>query len=412
MNKVFKKIIFLIFILQLVISPALAYTFFNEENLGIDGFDFFMRIDPLQYYSLVLPSLFFFGLGFFKKFRFYRLKSEDFNKVFNDLRNSHKNYKIAKIFFCFISFCIVVKSLGILFVTGFSSRLLDSLVLTNCFYFLFSKGKFRIHFFILLLLYFINQTISLGMFGNLFFTIVIFLIYYGFANKYGFIKSLQSLILILILLITFQGLKSTYRAEIDSGNNTLNPNISTFTNLLVEQSSNFNLIFTKESIFFLNLRLNQGLYVSHVMEHVPDFQEYTYGTNLFNGIIAALVPRFIWPNKPKSGGVYNISTYANLDYDGKTSINISPIGEAYIVGGSFIAPIIMFLYGLLLNFILSKIENKITKHNNIILWMPIFILPLFQGVEEDISSILNYYVKFMLVFLFIFYSVKLIFNSK
>ena len=72
----------------------------------------------------------------------------------------------------------------------------------------------------------------------------------------------------------------------------------------------------------------------------------------------------------------------------------------------------MFLYGLLLNFILSKIENKITKHNNIILWMPIFILPLFQGVEEDISSILNYYVKFMLVFLFIFYSFKLIFNSK
>ena len=63
-----------------------------------------MRIDPLEYYSLVLPSLFFFALGFFKKFSFYTLKSEDFNKVFNDLRNSDKNYKIAKIFFCFISF--------------------------------------------------------------------------------------------------------------------------------------------------------------------------------------------------------------------------------------------------------------------------------------------------------------------
>jgi hypothetical protein len=412
MIRIFKIIILFLFIVQLVFSPALAYTYFSKENLDIPGFDFFMRVEPEKYFLLVIPSLLLFAFGFLRKLSFYNLKSGDFEKIFFKLKNSEKNYKIAKLLFLiFVSF-FMLNRLGILFDSNFSARLLDSLVLVNCFYFIFSKGKYRIILFILLFSYFVFQTISSGMFGNLFFSSFIFLIYYGYSNKFGFRKAFIYSILIFFLFVSFQGLKSTYRAQIDTGGDETNSSASSFVNLFIDQIANFDLIFSKEAIFLLNIRVNQGLYLSHVMEHIPEFQNYTYGSNLIYGIAGSIVPRAIWPNKPKSGGVHNLTNYANLNHDGKTSINISPIGEAYVAGGFLFTPLIMFLYGLLLNYILSRIEVSSVKYNNFLLWIPIFILPLFQGVEEDISSILNYYIKFLFVFLMVFLIFKNIFTSK
>jgi len=402
---IYRIIIFLICILQLVIGPFLSYVLFNENNTDVLAFNYFMSVPMFDYYLIVIPSLIAFYFGLFYKFNFikHNLPKIDLYKTLQYLKSSKKNFKVGLLIFVFNCFAFTLSELNIFFHVNISSRILDSSILVGLFYFLYSKNIFRKPFICITYLFFLFKSIQTGMFGTLFFTTFLIGMFYINFRNFSLRKFFFNSILAIFLFVSFQSIKSEYREATFDGTNK-NSNISLYFELLANNFTNPELLFNKQTLFFLNIRLNQGHFLSKVFEHVPQYEDYTYGSNVVTGIAAAFVPRILWKDKPLSGGKDEIVKYANVEHDGQTSINISPIGEAYVVYGFISSILLMYLFGLFINFVWSKFEYHSVSKPNLLLWLPVFILPMFQAPEENISTLLNYLIKF----LFIFYILYLI----
>lgn len=410
----YRLIVFSIFLLQLVITPFFSYIVYNENNTDILAFNYFMSVPMYDYYIIVIPSLVAFYFGLFYKFSFTKknITKIDLYKTLQSLKSSKKNFKIGFFVFLFNCFAFVLSEFNIFFHVNISARILDSSFLICLFYFLFSKHVFRRPFIFITYSFFVYKSVQTGMFGTLFFTTVLIGLFYINFKNFSLKKMVLSSVLVLFLLISFQYIKSEYRdATFDGVNKT--GDMSLYFKLILNSISNPSLLFNEQSFFFLNIRFNQGHYLSKVFEHVPQYEDYTYGSNVVTGIAAAFVPRILWKDKPFSGGKEEIVKYANVDYDGTTSINISPIGEAYVVYGFISSISIMFFYGLFINFVWSKFEYYSITKSNILLWLPIFILPMFQASEENISTLVNYFIKFIFMFYLLYLVLpKYFFNQK
>src|SRR5450432_2035180 len=89
-------------------------------------------------------------------------------------------------------------------------------------------------------------------------------------------------------------------------------------------------------LFLGAVRMNQGWLVAQTMYKVPAKFDFAYGETIWQSIAAAIVPRFLWPDKPESGGKANLKRFWGFDLVG-FSMNIGPFGEGYanfdVVGG-------------------------------------------------------------------------------
>ena len=98
--------------------------------------------------------------------------------------------------------------------------------------------------------------------------------------------------------------------------------------------------------------MNQGWLVAMTMKKVPDKFDFAYGETIWQSVAAAIVPRFIWPDKPEAGGKANLKRFWGYNLVG-FSMNIGPFGEGYANFDKIGGIIYMFFYGLFFNFLLS-----------------------------------------------------------
>ena len=75
-----------------------------------------------------------------------------------------------------------------------------------------------------------------------------------------------------------------------------------------------------------HMRLNQGRILSHVIEKCDREDIRENGKRLGTNILASVVPRIIWKDKPMAGGDVNIPKYTSVNLNSNTSMNISPLG--------------------------------------------------------------------------------------
>jgi hypothetical protein len=153
------------------------------------------------------------------------------------------------------------------------------------------------------------------------------------------------------------------------------------------------------ALFGVMARLNQGWLISKTMYHVPRDNPYAYGATIGLSIAATLVPRVIWPTKPKAGGAYNLERFWGYKLT-RYSMNIGPIGEAYGNFGKYGGIVFMFFYGFFFNYILNIILKYSVSNPTWIIWLP-FLFLYAIGTETDMVSTFNYLVKsFLFLFLF------------
>ena len=145
------------------------------------------------------------------------------------------------------------------------------------------------------------------------------------------------------------------------------------------------------SLFFMSVRLNQGWLVAVTMKRVPDRYPFAYGETILNSVEASIIPRFLWPDKPKAGGQENLRRFWGYNIVGY-SMNIGPLGEAYanfdVLGGI----VYMFFYGLFFNFMLSTILKYSEKRPTIVLWLP-FLFFYAISVETDSLTTMGSLIK-------------------
>ena len=119
-------------------------------------------------------------------------------------------------------------------------------------------------------------------------------------------------------------------------------------------------------------RLNQGWIIARIMYVVPDYEPYAEGETIEDAIFAALVPRFLAPNKVRSGGE-NFERFTKIELKG-TSMNLGLIGEAYAnygLRGSFL---FLFIVGLAFKLSFNYINKKSFQYYEVLLWLPFLFL--------------------------------------
>jgi hypothetical protein len=237
------------------------------------------------------------------------------------------------------------------------------------------------------------------LFGELVYSMALFYILVAlYMKQMSFFRKLIVCVCGIFLVFMLQSVKSAYRAVAW----TKGADATYFAKLIVDRFSDPSLLVQKNELFAVAVRMNQGWLIGVTMDRVPRRFPYANGETLATSIAAAFVPRIVWPDKPESGGKYNLKRFWGYDLHGY-SMNIGSIGEAY---GNFGRGgiVFMFFYGLFFNFVLTKLLQWSERRPSVLCWIP-FLFFYAVVVETDVLTTFSSLVTgviFMLIFIRLF----------
>jgi len=152
------------------------------------------------------------------------------------------------------------------------------------------------------------------------------------------------------------------------------------------------------------VRYNQGWIVNRIMETVPMTEPYAHGETLVAAVEAAVLPRFLAPNKHAAGGQEYVDRFAGMNLTGSgTSMNLGYAGEMYANFGYWGGIAGCFGYALVLG--LAYRLASLWAANKPLWWVFVVYISLTAlKAEEGVAEVLNWVVKASFVTAFIYFT--------
>jgi len=379
------------------LAPLAAYHYFNDQNHLAVLWDKTMRVDSITYYSFVLPAVI--ALIFGIKAPFLSKRSYKFN--IDDLRRSGRLNRPPKVGYNLlgISFLATLISPLVPASLAFVVFLLNKLSVVGILYLYFSGKKSNNLFLILAMIIVIIPSIRSGMFGEMVYLFILGGLILSQGNRLTFIAKSFIFVGCIFSIILLQSIKGDFRkvawSDADNSNNS-----GYFISLLSQRILSPNEIYKEDILFNIIVRSNQGWLISATMDNIPKAVPFSNGKPIWLSIMGSIVPRFLWPDKPKSGGAANLKMYLGWELKG-TSMNVSPLGEAWANFGWLGGIFYMFLYGLFFRIVFGFILKLISQTPTLIIWLPLLFMYVVV-TESDVLSNLNHLTKSS-IFIFIMY---------
>ena len=364
-----------------------------------------MQVPEAEYFSYVIPAVICFIVGL--HFRAGKLRGEILDT--DSIRSFIAEKKQLPYIFIAIGF---VASLAAEF---FSSELAFVFYLLGSFKyigaFMLILGNISLKIFPLIIVYgsIILSSLGEGMFHDLL-TWLIFLaavLAIRYQPKVS-VKAFFTLIFI-ALSISIQLIKGNYRAATwERGGET---GINALTRAY-DQSQTENMFFSAQSLAQSNLRINQGFIITHVMKTVPRKVPFANGAEMNQILEAAILPRFLAPNKLTAGNRDIFMKYTSLTLNKNTSMGLSSLSDAYINYGITGGCIFMLILGIFYNMVL-KLFHKYSKNFPVLLLFTslVFYYPIRPDCE--LQTILGHLIKscFLIIMIHLFWKNKFIFRN-
>jgi len=376
-----KEFIAFVYTGQLLIGPVLSYIYLK--------YDYYVQPVGLEtYFGFAIPAVVFFILGLFIPLITYKNSTLIISRLHETL---HDKLKVAYIL------------LAIGFISGYITPLVPSGVaffvylLANAkyvgtiyLYFTNSPSKYIILSFIIITL--ILDAVATTMFHSLFLWVTFIVLYVAYIKKYGLWLKLCVLTFGFIILFATQAVKGEYRSTLWYGSHQVESNTDYFTSLIQNQINSDAGLFSEHNIRRFIYRINQGWIVAHTMNFTPAAEPFADGETIIRGITSSILPRFLNPDKYVAGGREYFERFSGLVLVGGTSMNLSPLGEAYANYGVAGGIIFMFFFGLIINFAFSKVLQIAITRPTVILWLPLIFLQVVKA-ETDFTTVFNHLVK-------------------
>ena len=366
---------------QFFIGPALAYN-------GLDDYQYFMykmRIPESDYFLYAIPAVVFFIIGLHLNAEKYKGEVININQIKLFVA---KNKSIS---YLFIGIGLIASILASFFSSdlAFVFYLLGGFKFIGLFLLILGTDQIRILPLLIVIGSIISSSLGSGMFHDLLtwliYTISIFAIKYKFNLR---IKAIGLSIFVLIVA-TIQILKGSYRQE--TGLNKDAAGIGTFAKVYEKKNSGEG-VFSFENLAQNNVRINQGFIITNIMITVPDKVPFSKGSELYQIIEAAILPRILAPNKLNAGDRTLFSKYSGIPLTEGTSMGLSSLGDAYLNFNVFGGVICMFILGLFYSAVLNYFYKKSKSFPAVILFTPlIFYYPIRPDCE--MQTILGHLVK-------------------
>ncbi len=350
-----------------------------------------MPIDEVSYFQFVLPAIIIFNLLLCWPISskqcqdegiFFQLRLKKSLEILNSSKINPKLFIILGTLMYFLQSYLPVdfQYIGYLF---FTSSFVGFLML-----YLNSLEKYRLIFITYFILFLIYVSILSSMF-----TIVVYMgmtissfIFIG--SKISFWRKILMIIMVSSFLFTLQNLKIVLRSSSSSNINGLTSAL--YLNQMFTQGSGREINFFESNYFFTSyVRSNQGFLVAKVIKYFPVAKEFDNGAYLGQAIFSSLIPRVFWPDKPKAGGRFTFEYFTGDKLVGNTSMNVSPLGEAYGsfgpgLGILYMALLALFIRGVYLWFISLTYTIPF-----LIFWFPVVFYQLTYSMETDSLQIFN-----------------------
>jgi hypothetical protein len=374
----FREWALFLYAINYLFSPAVTYQF-DQALLTYP-----MKIGAADYYALAIPGFlcFFVGMHLFKT----RIFIPRMDKIKRDARNNES---------LLINFVIIGTILR-LFSSVFPGEIAFFIYLVSSIRFvgafsLFSANPQRhwkwVAVVLLLELYF--GAIA-AMYHDSVMWVLFFALYYVYSNKPSMAVRLIGLGGCVLFVLFIQGLKGTYRSKVaQTGKSDLGLVLETSSDVSDEIGSESNILGT------LNRGNQAWIFASTIdrMDRVGDFQEF-YILGIY--IETAILPRFLAPNKLKSGEKKIFNTFSGHTINRNTSMGLGIFADGYIAFGYW--GVLFFTFGLgLLCSITFKIVESWSKLSEFYVLMVLPLLNYAVRPDCETQATINHVVKGVLV---------------
>ena len=358
-------------VLTAVVAPWLGYEIFDRQGLSV-VWNKQMMIPFGEYFSFVIPAVASYQFGLFIGGR------ELFSSRWQLIWPVERTWPLVV---GVVSWMIKMMSANLWYSLGLVPRIfylgLPFFLFWHC-----SKEENRLGKMLSIgaAILWVADYLGGGMFGEL--IIIIALIFLSSVKKISWGRMSILTLSFMALLSVIQISKEEYRVNMSHGESVYNSMAS---------SAKVSLPNSQTEFFKLYWRMNQGQLISEVMAYTPSQRSHS-PSMLFEEIVAVLVPRFLWKDKPGVGGAPKIKNYTSVKSNrDETSFNISFLGDFWIALGS---------YGIILSFFWGLVQARVflfllelVRQNWISFGQMLLCLLYFNAAETDMYAALNWILK-------------------
>ncbi len=269
---------------------------------------------------------------------------------------------------------------------SFAVHLLSQVGYVGVLYILFSGHPHRWRWIFLSLLPLFKSTGESAMFHDIIlWLMLLFCYWYGTRSRTGPEKAFF-FVAGMLAVFTIQGIKADYRAKVWNGVE------ASLTETVYDFWTKSNPFESDVVLSNVVTRLNQGWIISAVLSNVPALEPYAEGETLVDALTAALVPRFLMPDKVTAGGQVNFRRFTGLGLESGTSMAVSPLGEAYANFGREGGVALMLGFGLAFAAFYAFCLRYVLKDASFLFWIPLIFYQAIKA-ETEFVTVLNQVTK-------------------
>ena len=272
-------------------------------------------------------------------------------------------------------------------------------------YFLMSKHEWRVLLALAPLSLLLMNSLNSGRFHDLLIWSAVLFCYWFAQQKFFFLTKVAIFASILLLVFGIQSVKNHHRAALKRGDS------SSLISLMRDHMQPGGLAWEEGALSNAMVRLNQGLIVSAVMQHVPEGEPLAEGETVKDAFVSALLPRFLAPDKKGAGGRENFRRFTGLEIAESTTMAISPLGEVYAnfgVAGGILA---LTIYGAIFSSIYACFIALLPRFPTFYFWLPFIFYQSIKAETEFVVTV-NQLVKGTIVAVVLYYLIYRNFPTK
>jgi hypothetical protein len=387
---IFKEWVILLYSLNYLISPLLAYQYGSESQI------FKMKIAYDDYFSIAIPAIlcFYLGLNLIKTKVFF-VNVEEMKK--STLINSK-----------FLVNLTIISVLIRLFQSEIDNSFRFFLYLISLLRYVTSFSLFAVNpkknWFWPSLIIGIDLFYSLliGMYHDLLMWLIFFAIFTLVILKPSLTKKVLLFGSMAMIVLFFQAVKFSYRQQIWTEGKEANFNVVADVGL--SKASTDTLLGVNNLLSMLN-RGNQAWIFASTIDHMnlkKDFQ----GMTVINKYLeSAILPRFLAPNKIESGSNEIFNEFSGYTINDKTSMGLGIFADGYVAFGKWGVYVFSFIFGLIFSLTFKLVE----RWTKISPFYVLLLLPLLNyAVRPDceLQTTINHLFKGILLYGFLVYLTK------
>jgi hypothetical protein len=365
-----------------LLSPSITY------QLNPDLVKYGMKINSDVYFSLAFPGFLLFALGMYSIPN--RIFKPEFNNV-NQVAMLNESFliktMIAGIFLRIFSDVVPGE-------LGFFVYLLSTVRFISAFSLFATNAKKFIWLALLVLLIELYYGFQAGMYHDA----IMWVLFFSLFSVYTYKPSMRIKFIgagSLILLVLFiQAIKSTYRDQVWEGGE--EANIETISSVVSSKANSESLIGEENLLSSLN-RGNQAWIFASTVDRMDRYKDFQGLNNVSIYMEAALLPRFLAPNKIKSGDKVIFNEFSGHTINEKTSMGLGIFADGYIAYGTYG----VYFFGFSLGLIFSLTFKLVERWTKISPFYVLLLLPMLNyAVRPDceLQTTINHLAKSIVVF--------------